>query len=307
MRTITKYLAYGLFGILLCTSANAMTTYGPTKRGDTTWQLAKRFHIKGVSMTDMMSAIQQLNSDAFGGPNGATLSIGQTLQIPTTKLEVEQALQADQAQAEQAAPSEQTPVNPAQQVTTAAPVVAAPSAPATAATPTPAVDSGFSVSIWACVWFVLFVITLALYLRSRWLVQKLRMTHHIVTHRLGVSRRSGEQAPREVSRYNTLGMKPRDPSKMVSGSEENKVLAEVNSDIAAQQYETAEKKLLNGIRQNKMNLDLRMKLLEVYVATNNQSAFSKQAEYLLKHMITESDEMWSRVRNMYLKKWVYDE
>ncbi len=310
MNSMFKLIGVLFLTVLLASTSFAMTSYGPTKKGDTTWRVAKHFRVKDVSMDDLINAIQSLNPSAFGGPNNVTLALGQTLKIPTTKQEVMQANNETSAvtQTEAFAVSQPMQSTPAPAADASTTTTASDTLATAQPIPNANINSDMGSSWWSWLWFILFVIALGLYVRSRWLVKKLRMTHHIVTHRLGMGGRRGESAPKEVSRYNTLGMKPRDPTKMTaSASAETKIIGEVSNDMAAQQYDAAEKKLLNAIRQNKMNLDLRMKLLDVYVAMNNQSAFSKQAEYLLKHMISENDDVWARVRNMYLKKWVYDE
>lgn len=176
--------------------------------------------------------------------------------------------------------------------------------PAASSTATAANPTGPTSSLWSWIWFVLCLVLLGLYLRSRMIVIQLRRGQTIVAQRLGAKHKEGG-APAEVARYETLGMKRNVRSQPQSG--EGRVIADVMIDIAEERYEAAEKKLINAIRQNKRSLDLRMKLLDLYIAMDNQNAFNKQAEYLLKHMVNENDEVWAQIRSMYLKKWVYDE
>ena len=64
-------------------------TYGPVKRNDTLWNIADSVRPAGVTITQMMIALQQANPEAFGGNNINNLKSGFVLRIPE-RSEVEQ-------------------------------------------------------------------------------------------------------------------------------------------------------------------------------------------------------------------------
>jgi len=74
--------------LLLSIGLNAVWAFahvGPTKRGDTLWQIANQSRpSKQISVTAMIKAIKQLNPDAFVGGNHNILNTGITLQVPAT-------------------------------------------------------------------------------------------------------------------------------------------------------------------------------------------------------------------------------
>ena len=57
-------------------------TYGPVKRNDTLWTIADNVRPAGVTVTQMMIALQQANPEAFGGNNINKLKSGFVLRIP---------------------------------------------------------------------------------------------------------------------------------------------------------------------------------------------------------------------------------
>jgi len=58
--------------------------YGPVKRNETLWDIAKRLRPDGdISMNQMMIALLRANPEAFAGNNINNLRAGATLQIPT--------------------------------------------------------------------------------------------------------------------------------------------------------------------------------------------------------------------------------
>ncbi len=73
------------------------------------------------------------------------------------------------------------------------------------------------------------------------------------------------------------------------------------------QFERAEHALLFAMRQDQNNLELRLKLLEVYADSNNKAAFDRQVEQLQKRgLVVEGDPNWRIVRQLYVDTWVYD-
>jgi len=64
--------------------------------------------------------------------------------------------------------------------------------------------------------------------------------------------------------------------------------------------------LLQEIETDPYNLDLRMELLELYAEAGDKKGFDAQSRDMLKHnLMIEGDEIWARVRAMYLDAWVY--
>ena len=82
-------------------------------------------------------------------------------------------------------------------------------------------------------------------------------------------------------------------------------MASAMIDIAEKNYDGAERLLKSAITQDQNNLELRVKLLELYMTTNNQTAFKKESEQV-EHMVPENSPVWHQVRGMYLNQWAYD-
>lgn len=77
-------------------------------------------------------------------------------------------------------------------------------------------------------------------------------------------------------------------------------------DIAEGNGNAAEMKLKVQIDKDPENIELRMKLLEVYIEQNNREKFKELADDLLANLISEEDPEWARIQAIYLSKWVYD-
>jgi FimV-like protein len=64
--------------------------------------------------------------------------------------------------------------------------------------------------------------------------------------------------------------------------------------------------LLQQIETDPYNLELRMELLELYANASDQAGFNQQSREMLNHnLMMEGDEVWSKVRALYLNTWVY--
>jgi hypothetical protein len=127
-----------IIGFSFAASSFAMTTYGPTKEGDTVWKLAHHYHIKGVRVNQLASAIEALNQSSFA--HNGSLKLGKTLSIPTTKAEVVANTTASKASASSkaakvtSAPAAATPATSATPTTSEASVTTEPTINETAAT-----------------------------------------------------------------------------------------------------------------------------------------------------------------------------
>jgi len=64
------------------TADTSAESYGPVKRNDTLWTIAQKVRPSGVTMTQMMVALQQANPEAFGGNNINNLKSGFILRVP---------------------------------------------------------------------------------------------------------------------------------------------------------------------------------------------------------------------------------
>lgn len=60
----------------------SVNEYGPTKRNDTLWGIAKQVRVDGASMQQQMIALQRANPQAFINQNINNLKVGQVLRIP---------------------------------------------------------------------------------------------------------------------------------------------------------------------------------------------------------------------------------
>lgn len=163
---------------------------------------------------------------------------------------------------------------------------------------------------WAWLWFVLFIIVLAVL----WYQQK---KGQLGTGRGEAASRFGLKSGRkkmnrsdyaslneQVNRYEVEEGEVVKPG--VNLGESNELLEQVESDISQGNYAFAEKKLKHAIWEDKKNIALRMKLLEVYSLMGNKREFNKVSEYMLKHLVSEESDEWAQVRKLYLNTWVYD-
>ena len=104
-RTLKSSLLVVLLSTAVAANVEAMTSYGPVKRGETLWTIAKKTHPKHVSVANMMQAIEKLNPKAFDNLNTGVLRVGSKLEVPTTVAEVKQALNQAAATTTQSAAS----------------------------------------------------------------------------------------------------------------------------------------------------------------------------------------------------------
>ncbi len=311
-----------------------MTTYGPTKSGDTLWRIANKHRIAGVNTNTLINAIERLNPQAFRGANHSILKIGTTLKIPNSAAALKAALATTQ---DQAAPVVSNGTPPFHEVTKMSKMAtlentiaelkqiaqAAEQAHASseqkvvqlqqqlASKPIATTQTSESNHFpWSWLWFILFIVSLVLYLLSKRSTHDRSPSTRRAAERLGHSNLNA----REMTRYETIGESLRHliPGNAMATRDKNiegegKVLADVMVKMAEGNLESAEKQLLNALREHKSNISLRLKLLEVYVAMNRQDAFNKQSEYMLKKaLMSEGDAVWGKVRAMYLSHWVYD-
>jgi len=79
-------------------SSTVSGEYGPVQENDTLWGIAKRVRPKGISMEQMMIALQRANSQAFIANNINSLRKGQILRVPAR----EEILEINRAEARQA-------------------------------------------------------------------------------------------------------------------------------------------------------------------------------------------------------------
>lgn len=355
-KTILKSgLLAAVLSFSLMVSAQAFTTYGPVKRGETLWSIAKKTRPnRHVSIDLMMSAIQKLNPQSFDNLSKGTLHVGAKLEVPSTVAELRDVLHgklpagASTAAPGSAAPANNTPaaVNSTQPaVAPEASTATPPAAPAavsgnlvTATTPLPtgrnktAELQNMVVQLqqqlqasqaqvaaatqtqqdlkaaqqqiknlqtqlqqsngsfpWAWLWFII------LALGSGYIVWNKRREPTEIA------------VPEDTHIEPNTGLEPDLFDAQPAQDEANgSILADALIAMAEGDYKTAKRILLKGVRQEHDNIELRMKLLEVYVQLNDRDAFNAESDYLLKNLISETDDAWKTVRAMYLKKWVYD-
>lgn len=75
-------------------------------------------------------------------------------------------------------------------------------------------------------------------------------------------------------------------------------IAEADVYLAYGRYQQAEELVKAAVDKEPERNDLRMKLLEIYFAAKNQSAFDSEAEALLAQLESQDDSMWQRVVEM---------
>lgn len=76
-------------------------------------------------------------------------------------------------------------------------------------------------------------------------------------------------------------------------------------EMAEKNYDGAERLLQAAVTQDPENLELRLKLLELYMTTDNRSGFKKEAEQI-ETRVPENSPIWHQVRGMYLNQWAYE-
>lgn len=325
-----KALVIGALMLSVSLSALATTTYGPIKRGDTLWRIAvKERPSRSVSVHDMLLAIQKMNATTLNGTSN--LSVGDTLTIPSTVAEVKTALQAPSAQKPattqafiktNTAPIENKPVVIERQVV---PVshdsrlsggdenvisnqVKQSSSSGVQTTSTASNNSSFP---WGWLWFVVVLVASA-YIAWLKIAKKSFPLGEVgmAAQRLGISNR--RTAP-HITKYKTRRFQDMDPQKPTFQGVNNTpfskdsadAIAGAMIDMAENENSNAERILKTALSKDTKNLELRMKLLELYVQTDNRAAFKQQADEV-EAMVPEHSAMWNTVRAMYLNKWAYD-
>ncbi|MDF2940479.1 MAG: putative Tfp pilus assembly protein FimV domain containing protein [Gammaproteobacteria bacterium] len=64
--------------------------------------------------------------------------------------------------------------------------------------------------------------------------------------------------------------------------------------------------LLQQIETDPYNLELRMQVLELYASVSDLAGFNQQSQDMLSHnLMMEGDEVWTKVRALYLNTWIY--
>lgn len=207
----------------------------------------------------------------------------------------------------------------------AAPVVTPAPAPAPVQQAQPVLSSPAQASVpatsewpWQRFWFVLFILTLILYLRARRRLKKWERAEGLpasappssdpnllagdaVTEPniLGAVEESAEVEPewRQVELDIPESDAPTQTHMQLSPSltlEEEKELDGEQQDI------------INALSNDHDNIEWHMALLEFYIKTNNQNGFNRHFQNMLKTaLMVEGDSLWEDVRKMYLNHWVY--
>lgn len=327
--------------IVIAVPALAMKTYGPVKRGDSLWNIAvKNRPARTVSVQEMVHAIEKLNPTAFRGRGATSLKVGATLMVPTTAEEVTKALHPsviEQAKAPAKTPVateaavkplptsqtiETTTLSTTSQKKIPLTVTQGPSAQQSAESSkalqlnqeatqaaTQSSDGGVP---WSWLWFIICVIGAAYFFWYRRYHDSLRQSINkgLAAARLGIS---GHRRTPVVNRYKTRRFKDKDAmsnhfqavNKTPFSHSSADALAAATIDMAELEYTTAEQNLRSAILKDKKNVELRMKLLELYVKTNNRIAFKRESD-ALEHFVSDDSSAWSQVRAMYLNQWAYD-
>jgi len=351
-------------------SAIATVNYGPVKKGETLWSIAKTHRPKHVSIHQMMQAIQNLNGPLM--QDSQAIHQGQTLILPENIQEVRSALHPVTASSPTSpvvspavnpsaqlaqAPASNTPAantvitnpaNPMPNLTTANANTASstvsntvPAAPAlsisTLSNSNPANSSPINSTNtanpapssfpWGWASVVVLLLALAYLIWQRKLSGNLPSDiKKLAALRLGISSKRHE--PSTITRYKTrrfkegldlspdqdFGLSPEEGFNQASpysthpasfSHQSAEAMASAMIDIAEKNYDGAERLLKSAITQDQNNLELRVKLLELYMTTNNQNAFKKESEQV-EQMVPENSPVWHQVRGMYLNQWAYD-
>lgn len=326
-----KFLQIGMCAVLsvAMSLAFATKTYGPIKKGDSLWRIAvKNRPARTVSVHDMVLAIQKMNATALNGTSN--LSVGDTLTIPATVAEVRTAI----TNAQTTSPAKKAAVTEEFVKTNAAPIVNKPVAfnkevigqtPAPTARPnaTRAVETQVSPLVatqtatsntgfpWVWLWFVVLLIAGSYVAWSKIAKRSFADGEKgTAAARLGISIR--RKAPC-VTKYKTRRFQDKQSSDPQFKTMNNTpfsadsadAIAGAMIDMAEDSNENAEAILQAALAKDTQNLEVRMKLLELYVQTNNRTAFKREAD-TIESMVPEHSAMWNTVRSMYLTKWAYD-
>jgi hypothetical protein len=157
-------------------------------------------------------------------------------------------------------------------------------------------------SFWAWVWFAGLLAALAFGWRNRFrLFSRLQGGKDIAARRLGLHRTEHEQA------FDTdVLWKKGKPSYGEHPFKEGDSMAQAMIQMAEGEYLEAKKTLTEAVSRDPKNIELRMKLLENYVALNDRESFKRESDDLLENLMDEADPRWGKIKNMYLRKWAYD-
>ena len=321
MKMINLMRSTLVLSILIALPLSSMATVNyVVKRGDSLWSVAAQHRpTPHVSVHETIRAIQAMNGPLM--QDSSSIQVGQNLVLPSTLAELKSAL-SPQAPVSVPEPGNanintnivQAPSTQqiAQQALGPVPLSISQS-PAQSAVQSPS-SAASSAANFPWGWSLIIVILLALaYLlwHRKWQGVFPEEIKRLAALRLGISSRRQEPV---ITRYKTRHFKEalsteqnfqeiNPESKFSHASAE--AMASAMIDMAEMNYDGAERLLQNAISQDPENLDLRLKLLELYMTTDNRAAFKLEAEYV-EQKVPENSPIWHQVRGMYLNQWAYD-
>ena len=327
-----------LVGALLCGFAStgfAMQSVGPIQSGNSVWKIAQTYRPSGVSMMHMVNAIYRANPNVFPGGSQGPLRVGVTLQVPSTAQEVETALKTAPITASRAsqtiAPSQgaaltqmqSTVLQLKQMVKIAQQSKAQVEAEVTSlnqqlsqlqaknqqlqATLSNQSNSGFS---WGWLWFALLALGACGVAYKRYRPNKKGMAS---VKPMKKNKPTSQTEPEvEIQENLELKEEPRFGEAPVVEETMESEPTVVQTEVAGEEgpdgiFSDERAELMNLIEQDPNNVELRLKLLELLVRVGDQPSFDQESKYVLDNMVEAGSPMWSKIRGLYLNKWVYDQ
>ena len=331
---LLRYLKIISCWILLVPSAMAIQSYGPTKSGDTLWRIAQKNPLKTkVGIKQIVGSIKRLNAQMLQD-NGGILPQGVLIKVPSTLADLKTNVVHNPSNKPVVSHTDKTVVNKnidanndaAQlshgqklhfsskpqpldlKVVTASKKVhadakamplttqvnhLAPKMVAKQGSEAPAIQTGFIP--WAWLWFVVALAMGYLWWRNRQVYQS--------------SEVSDQSSAHETYRFDPMvSDEPLVQSPVKSKSSyQGELLADVMINIAEGSFVAARSKLKVAIKKSPSDMNLRLKLLEVYVKMDDKSAFEGETDAILElKLITKTDDAWGTIRSLYMKQWVYE-
>ena len=343
-----RVIVIGL-AVLLSSGLNAawaFAHFGPTKRGDTLWQIAQQSRpSKQISVTDMIKAIKQLNPDAFVGGNHNILKTGVVLQVPASlqefnavmgKASPEQAVLSQQTGRELGALSQdhQTQVRQAAEQEASVRYVHAQQQLQQQLNQAnnrilylqqlqrQTLAEQQSTTYWGWFWFVVWLVSIGLFLNRRWWLARLAALKlpMVQLPQLGFK----FTLPRwDISIFKTKlahwsgKLRPSAQPAYEVGQQAELDVGDVPP-LTTQVPDTEtyqvsilddpeKTRLLAALREIPTDISRHMALLQHYVDLESQHAFDAHVKEMIDGgVMQEGDALWARVRKLYLNTWVYD-
>ncbi|WP_119343025.1 type IV pilus assembly protein FimV [Facilibium subflavum] len=315
-------LLFILFGASV--SVFAITTY-TVKPGDSLWKIASKNPIKNISNKDMVVAIKGINAKENPSINDNIININQKLLIPTTQAEVDDGLklyrlrhtqylkpqpataptQTTKTVTKTSTPATNTSSNTVKENTS-------PNAPLTdisnnnesvipaSGTIVPHADRNTNKTTIQekekssndLPWFIIFLVVIVILFLWRRRIKRYK------------ANTSAKKMKDQFYQKDLSDDKPQEKATLplkAKAVDVKKVLQQADKLIQDRDIQHAKAILQEALNHNSKNLDIRIKLLEVYGADGDAISFNSERDYLAANLLPYDDARWKEIDALYQK------